>query len=71
MPTMFSLAIRPVIEATVACQLPKPRGAKIQADCVADSGQDALIQLILSQHGERTVHEAEVAQEPDQDGGQQ
>ena len=30
-PTMFSLAIRPVIEATTACQLPQPRGLKIQA----------------------------------------
>ena len=29
-PTMFSFAIRPVMEATVACQLPKPSGAKIQ-----------------------------------------
>ena len=30
-PTMFSLAIRPVIEATAACQLPQLRGANIQA----------------------------------------
>ena len=30
-PTMFSLATRPVMEATVACQLPQPRGLKIQA----------------------------------------
>ena len=30
-PTMFSLATRPVMEATVACQLPQPRGMKIQA----------------------------------------
>ena len=28
---MFSLAISPVIEATVACQVPQPSGAKIQA----------------------------------------
>ena len=26
---MFSLAIKPVIDATVACQLPQPSGAKI------------------------------------------
>ena len=30
-PTMFSLATRPVMEATTACQLPQPSGAKIQA----------------------------------------
>ena len=30
-PTMFSFAIRPVMEATVACQVPNPSGAKIQA----------------------------------------
>ena len=28
---MFSLATRPVMEATAACQLPQPRGLKIQA----------------------------------------
>ena len=30
-PTTFSFAIRPVIEATAACQVPQPSGAKIQA----------------------------------------
>ena len=30
-PTTFSLAIRPVKVATAACQLPKPRGAKMGA----------------------------------------
>ena len=30
-PTMFSLATRPVMEATAACQLPQPKGMKIQA----------------------------------------
>ena len=30
-PTMFSFAMRPVTEATVACQVPQPSGAKIQA----------------------------------------
>ena len=30
-PTMFSFATSPVKEATVACQVPKPRGAKIHA----------------------------------------
>ena len=30
-PTMFSLATRPVMEATAACQLPQPRGLKIHA----------------------------------------
>ena len=30
-PTMFSLATRPVMEATAACQLPQPRGIKSQA----------------------------------------
>ena len=31
MPTTFSFAIRPVMAATALCQLPQPRGAKIQA----------------------------------------
>ena len=30
-PTMFSFAIRPVTDATAACQLPQPRGAKSHA----------------------------------------
>ena len=29
-PTMFSFATRPVMDATAACQLPKPSGIKIQ-----------------------------------------
>ena len=28
---MFSFATRPVMDATTACQLPQPRGAKIQS----------------------------------------
>ena len=28
---MFSLATKPVMEATAACQLPQPKGMKIQA----------------------------------------
>ena len=42
---MFSLATRPVMEATAACQLPQPSGLKIQAISVADLGKDGGVDL--------------------------
>ena len=63
MPTMFSFAIRPVMEATTPASCPSQE-EQISSDSIADCGKDGVVDLVLGEHTERAVNTTEVSGEP-------